>query len=281
MNRNAGEGAIRNIASIEFFKKIDLFFPSYLEQQKIADCLTSLDELIELEEKKLSTLQKYKKGLLQKLFPQGESKIPELRFPEFKNNGEWEEKKLGELGIFYRGHSYNAEDVNNTGLLVLHSNNINNNAINYNELQFVSKTCKKELLLKNEDIVICMSNGSKNLVGKSATYILNNQYKQITVGAFCSIFRGVNKLTKYLFQTNNYKKQINFILEGANINNLKNSELEFFIFFIPTLLQEQQKIADFLSSVDELIEKQEKKIEQLKQHKKGLLQGLFPNINKG
>ena len=58
--------------------------PNYAEQQKIADCLASLDELLDLEEKKLSALQKYKKGLLQKLFPQGESRVPEWRFPSSK-----------------------------------------------------------------------------------------------------------------------------------------------------------------------------------------------------
>lgn len=271
---NKGARFDRISISAEKFMGIPIPYPSQQEQQKIADCLASLDELLDLEEKKLSALQKYKKGLLQKIFSQ------EIRFKDDNGNNflDWKEKKLGELGIFYRGHSYNANDVSGKGLLVLRSNNINN-VINYNELQFVTKPCNIELLLQNEDIVICMSNGSKKLVGKSATFIVTDKYNYVTVGAFCSIFRSNSKLAKYLFQLNNYKEQINFILEGANINNLKNSELELFKFLFPVSSQEQQKIADFLSSVDELIENQELKIEQFKQHKKGLLQGLFPNIN--
>ena len=70
------------------FSEVKLPYPTQQEQQKIADCLASLDELLDLEEKKLSALQKYKKGLLQKLFPQGESRVPEWRFPEFQNRGD-------------------------------------------------------------------------------------------------------------------------------------------------------------------------------------------------
>lgn len=200
--------------------------------------------------------------------------VPSLRFPEFTD--EWEIKRLGEIGIFYRGHSYNVDDVNNAGLLVLRSNNINNNLINYKGLQFVTKPCSNDLLLQDKDILICMSNGSKKLVGKSATYFFTDKYEQITVGAFCSIFRSSLDIARYLFQTDNYKRQIDFVLEGANINNLKNSILEQFEFLMPQCIQEQQKIADCLSSLDELITLEEEKLITLTKYKKGLMQKIFP-----
>ena len=68
------------------------------EQQKIADCLSSLDDLLAAHNEKLELLKGHKKGLMQNLFPQEGERVPKFRFPEFENDGEWEEKKLGEIG---------------------------------------------------------------------------------------------------------------------------------------------------------------------------------------
>ena len=68
------------------------------EQQKIAACLSSLDDLITAHTQKLDSLKAHKKGLMQQLFPAEGEKVPKLRFKEFKDSGEWEEKLLGELG---------------------------------------------------------------------------------------------------------------------------------------------------------------------------------------
>ena len=120
-----------------------------------------------------------------------------------------------------------------------------------------------------------MANGSKNLVGKAGEYKLNDNFEKITVGAFCSIFRSRNILSKFLFQTQKYTDEILLMLEGTNINNLKNSALEEINFYIPFSLEEQQKIADFLSSIDSKIENIEKELEGLKEFKRGLLQQMF------
>ncbi|MBU0501426.1 MAG: restriction endonuclease subunit S, partial [Gammaproteobacteria bacterium] len=78
-------------------KEYPTFYPSKPEQQKIADCLASLDELLTLEAKKLDTLKTHKKGLMQQLFPAEGETLPKLRFPEFRDAGEWQEKKAGSL----------------------------------------------------------------------------------------------------------------------------------------------------------------------------------------
>lgn len=96
--------------------ELPLALPNYAEQQKIADCLASLDELLDLEEKKLSALQKYKKGLLQKLFPQGESRVPEWRFPEFQNRGEWEEKMIKDVLCYEQPTNYIVEEMHSQGI---------------------------------------------------------------------------------------------------------------------------------------------------------------------
>lgn len=71
---------------------------TFQEQQKIADCLSSVDSLISAQSKKVELLKEHKKGLMQQLFPQDGEEIPKLRFPEFKNAPKWEEKTLGDVG---------------------------------------------------------------------------------------------------------------------------------------------------------------------------------------
>lgn len=251
------------------------------EQQKIAECLSSIDALIKATENKIGELKAHKKGLMQQLFPAEGKTIPEFRFPEFQDAGEWQFYKLNDFGSFFRGLTYSTEDVSNDikGVGVLRSTNIQNNRLILDkDLVFVNKTCSSEQRLRKGDVVICMSNGSKALVGKNAELGLDISY-DLTVGAFCSIFRPKNMFAKYLLQTDNYVKFVALAIGGGNINNLKNSDLGNFTQFAPGDPVEQQKIADCLSSADDLILAQTNRLEALKTHKKGLMQQLFPNIN--
>ena len=200
--------------------------------------------------------------------------MPKLRFPEFEQS--WEEIPLGELGQFFRGLTYGADDVASEGLLVLRSSNIQGGQLVLDsDLVFVTKRCPPEMCLKRGDIAICMSNGSKALVGKSGEF--HNDYPgELTVGAFCSIFRPKKPFAKIAFSTPRYENFVATGIAGGNINNLKNSDLESFVFHVPPTNEEQQKIADCLSSLDELIAAQARKVDALKTQKKGLMQQLFP-----
>ena len=103
LNKNLEGIRDGKMVSYKQFSEILLPFPSLPEQQKIADFLSNLDELIEAHRKKLELLKKHKKGLMQNLFPQEGEKVPKLRFPEFKDSGEWEENILGNIGVFKGG----------------------------------------------------------------------------------------------------------------------------------------------------------------------------------
>ncbi len=200
--------------------------------------------------------------------------LPKLRFPTFEQT--WESIPLGKLGKFFRGLTYAADDVTSDGLLVLRSSNIQGGRLILDsDLVFVRKQCPPELRLKRGDITICMSNGSKALVGKSGEF--DQDYSgELTVGAFCSIFRPKTLFAKIAFSTPRYESFVATGIAGGNINNLKNSDLESFEFHVPPSSAEQQKIADCLSSLDELIAAQTRKVDVLKTHKKGLMQQLFP-----
>ena len=209
----------------------------------------------------MENLKLYKKGLLKKVF---------------SNNQGWKSAKLGDLGKFYRGHSYKSIDVsqNSNDLLVLRSNNIQSNRIIFNDLQFCKKKCHSDILLQNNDIIVCMANGSKKLVGKSAIYQNKLNKDNVTVGAFCSIFRSDLKIIPYLFQSKIYYNNLNLLLEGTNINNLKNADLANITFKIPNI-EEQNRIANLFTNLDKKIDFETKKLQDLKTYKKGLLQKMF------
>ena len=263
-------GGVPNL-NVKVVEKFKINFPSKPEQQKIAAFLTAVDAKIEQLIKKKELLDEYKKGLMQQIF----SQVIRFKADDGCDFPDWKEKKLGDVGNFYRGHSYNSTNVKDSGLLVLRSSNIKNDSLILdNDLQFVNKDCSDNVSLKTNDIVICMANGSKRLVGKSGIY--HGDYNgKLTVGAFCSIFRTDNLLSKYILQTVQYRKYLHILLAGTNINNLKNSELSELTFNLPVSSFEQAKIANFLSSIDNKIEQVGKQLDESKQFKKALLQQMF------
>ncbi len=273
---NTGARHDRISISTENFMKMPLPYPSDEEQQKIADCLSSLDDLITAEDKKLSALRAHKKGLMQKLFPSEGKTLPEWRFPEFKDSGEWTKKTLGQLGKLVSGLTYSPDDVRETGLLVLRSSNIKNSVIILDDNVYVRTDISGANLSLEGDILICVRNGSKTLIGKNA--IIPKDMPLCTHGAFMTVLRAQNpQFVFQLLQTTAYERQVKADL-GATINSINGTQLEKYVFFIPKEQKEQQKIADCLSTLDELITAQAKKIEALNTHKKGLMQGLFPSI---
>ncbi len=260
-----------DIASI---KAYPVALPRLLEQQKIADCLSSLDELVSAHNQKLDALKAHKKGLMQQLFPTEGETVPKLRFPEFE--GEWRKTQLKKLGELVSGLTYSPTDVRDSGLLVLRSSNVQNRIISLKDNVYVTPNIKGSNLSKANDILICVRNGSKALIGKNA--LIPEGMPVCTHGAFMTVFRSpFAKFVFQLFQTNAYQKQVDADL-GATINSINGRHFIKYEFYVPESF-EQQKIADCLSAIDELITAQSQKIEALKTHKKGLMQQLFPSID--
>lgn len=209
---------------------------------------------------------------------------PEIRFK--KSDGtdfaNWNKNKLGNIGTCIRGLSYGKTETSENTLdtLVLRSNNIGNNDgfLDYTDgLQFVTKKPKDNQLLQTGDVVICMANGSSQLVGKAAVY--DGKYNGvITVGAFCAIFRPNEPIAEWLFQTDAYKRFRAMNLQGGDgaIANFKPDTIEGVEFKMPVDIEEQEKIADFLSEIDALIKSAENEVEATKRLKKAMLQKMFP-----
>ena len=265
----------RMAISSEDFMAMPLPVTTPKEQQKIADCLSSLDELITTQTRKVDALKTHKKGLMQQLFPcEGESR-PRLRFPEFQNADEWKETCVGELGELIAGLTYSPDDVRETGLLVLRSSNIQNGKITLEDNVYVDPAIKGANLSQPNDILICVRNGSKALIGKSA--LIPEVMPLCTHGAFMTVFRAETpQFVFQLFQTAKYQKQVAGDL-GATINSINGSQFKKYKFLVPKL-PEQQRIATFLCGLDSLITAENQNLEALMAHKNGLLQQLFPSL---
>nr|WP_042893346.1 restriction endonuclease subunit S [Acinetobacter junii] len=250
-------------------KDLKINKPSKEEQTKIASFLSNVDEKISQLTQKHALLSQYKQGMMQKLFSQ------QIRFKADDGSefGEWENKTLGEVGENIIGLTYSPTDVTNdsTGILVLRSSNIKEGRLDKSDQVRVNKKIKDKIIIQPNDILICTRNGSQRLIGKS---VIINDDEIMTFGAFMSVYRSdYNRFIAYLMQTPWFFEQVQMNL-GARINQITTGTLNEFTFDFPCL-EEQTKIANFLSAIDEKIEVVAQQIEQAKIWKKGLLQQMF------
>lgn len=258
--------------------KLALAIPEKEEQQKIADCLSSLDELIEAEDQKLEALQKHKKGLMQELFPAEGETLPKRRFPEFK--GAWEIPTLGEIS-----HRI----VDKVGTQALETVSISAGIGFVSQAKKFSRDISGEQY-KNYTVLnegdFSYNKGNSKKFPQGCVYKLREFKRVAAPNVFISFKFKKGYLPDFYqgyFESNFHGKQLKrFITSGARSNGLLNiSAKEFFSINLPTPLnrEEQRKIAECLSSVDDIITAQSQKLNALREHKKGLMQQLFPAVS--
>lgn len=267
-----------NVSPIDFFS-IKLPTPREKnEQQKIADCLSSLDEVITAESQKLEMLKEHKKGLLQNLFPQEGETVPKLRFKEFADSAEWEEKKLGDIGKITSGGTPNRSkseywdgDIPWISTTLIDFNMINEAKQYITEIGLQNSSAK--IFPKNTILMAMYGQGKTR--GKVAILKIEAATNQ----ACAAILLKDKYNTDFVFQylAANYDA-IRKMSNSGGQENLSAGLIEIIPISLPENPIEQQKIASCLSSLDNLINSQSQKVETLKLHKKGLLQGLFPKV---
>jgi type I restriction enzyme, S subunit len=251
LNSAAGSG-VQNL-NADIIKLLPVLTPTLPEQQKIADCLSSLDELITAQTQKLETLKTHKKGLMQQLFPAEGETIPKLRFPEFRDAGEWEEKTICNLltvgnGKDYKHLSKGDIPVYGTGGYMLSVN---------------------DYLYDGESVCI----GRKGTIDKPI--LLSGKFWTVDTLFYTHSYKNCFPKFIYLwFQIIRWQDYN----AASGVPSLSKATIDKIKILVPPL-PEQQKIADCLSSLDELITAQSQKLETLKTHKKGLMQQLFPAID--
>ncbi|MHA2230979.1 MAG: restriction endonuclease subunit S [Candidatus Hodarchaeales archaeon] len=200
-----------------------------------------------------------------------------------KNNNNlpqgWQSTQLINLGKFFSGVTYKKGDASKESkegyLPVLRANNINNE-LNFDNLVYVPKEkIKDEQFIRKNDIVICMSSGSKHLVGKSAQ--ASNDFDG-GFGAFCGLFRchlDVNgKYVGYFFQSPNYRMRVSEVSQGININNLRRANIESMGIPLAPLPEQERivtKIEQLFIQLDAGVAKLQKGKAQLKRYRQAVL----------
>jgi type I restriction enzyme S subunit len=252
--------------------------PTLTEQEKIANFLSSVDEKIEITAKKIEKLKDYKKGLLQKMLNviNGE---PEIRFKEF--SGKWVEKRLGDVCEFYKGKGISKSDVINEkckvkneklykcihyGELFTKYKEVINDIFSYTKITDSFNGVKNDLLFPSSDV-------TPQGLARVSTLQVNN----VLLGNDVIVARPIKKINSIFlsYQINTMKKEILKLVTGSTIKHIYPNNLKSLKIHILPTLAEQEKIADFLSSIDEKTELNENRLKALKTYKKGLLQKMF------
>ncbi|MEJ5962236.1 restriction endonuclease subunit S [Pedobacter immunditicola] len=254
------------------------------EQKKIADCFSSLNELLSAYSKKLESLKSHKKGLMQNLFPQEDKKVPKLRFKKFEKDGEWEEKLIEDFFDVGSSKRVLQENWTSEGVPFYRTRelvSLSKNAPFGSEI-FISEKLFSELSknygIPTEGDFLISGVGT---LGISYQVKKNDRFyfKDGNVLWFKIKKKLCSSYFKFCFQSNHIQGQIIAQTSLSTVGTYTIQNAKKTKFWYPSSLNEQQEIADTLSSLDDLIKEQSNKIEQLNFHKKGLMQRLFPNIS--
>ncbi len=256
---------------------IPMFRPKLAEQQRIADCLGSLDDLIDAEERKVEALRAHKRGLMQQMFPQSGEVVPRLRFPEFREAGAWECKPLGDLVKIVSGGTPKTANLD-----------FWNGGIQW----FTPSEIKAKYLSKSERTIsrLGLDQSSASLL-PAGTLLLSTRATVGEVGIAtepCATNQGFQNLVVDQSENNEFIYYWILSNKGEFVRRASGSTFKevgkFSVTSIPMFrpkLAEQQRIADCLGSLDDLIDAEERKVEALRAHKRGLMQQMFPSPEGG
>lgn len=252
--------------------------PTLTEQKAIATALSDVDALISSLDKLIEKKKTIKQGAMQELLTppdQGGKRLEGY-------SGEWIQVTFGDFGNCIRGVSYNGQDdlfevENEQSIRLLRSNNVQRSKIMWEDIQFVNSARVSDTQkMKVGDILICMANGSRDLVGKSALYTGSSE--EYTFGAFMGVFRSTDFQYTWLihyFHSEFYRSQIDVALSGSSINNLRPSDIKKIHIRIPPTEKERKAIASILKDMDIEIYQLEVKRDKYKLVKKGMMQELL------
>lgn len=265
-------------------KKLLIALPSKSKQTAIATALSDVDNLIGSLEKLIAKKEAIKTGTMQQLLT-GKTRLPEFathddgsakgfeqtelgQIPE-----DWEVINLGDIGNCVIGLTYSPNDVSKFGTLVLRSSNVQNGQLAYKDNVYVDMSLPERVIVKEGDILICVRNGSRRLIGKCA--LIDKNSEGHAFGAFMSVFRTkLYPFIFYQFQSNLIQNQIQENM-GATINQITNKDLKSFTVMLPENIREQTAIATVLSDIDTEIQSLQQRLEKTKDIKQGMMQQLL------
>ena len=239
------------------------------EQQKIGSFFKHLDDTIALHQRKLDLLKEQKKGYLQKMFPKNGAKVPELRFAGFADD--WEERKLSSMTNYKNGKSHEDKQSTSGKLELINLNSISISGGLKHSGKFIDEA---DDTLQKDDLVMILSDvGHGDLLGRVALipeddrFVLNQRVALLRPNTTAD--------PQFLFSYIN-AHQYYFKAQGAGMSqlNISKGSVENFISFVP-IIEEQKKIGAFYKRLDDTIALHQRKLDLLKEQKKGFLQKMF------
>lgn len=238
------------------------------EQQKIADCLGSLDELIAAEGRRLKALRQHKQGLMQQLFPQDGETVPRLRFPDFEDAGDWEEKRLSSVVKLVSGVHLAPDMYSTTGEVPYFTGPSDFT----DTIQRVAKwTDESANTARQHDTLITVK-------GSGVGEIWYLKLPSAAMGRQLMAVRTEVGDKRFVYQfLSTRRAQFEALASGNLIPGLSRGDILDMAAYFPPQNDEQQFIADCLTAIDDQLDAQARKLDTLKQHKQGLLQQLFPS----
>lgn len=249
------------------------------EQQKIADCLSSLDAVIAAEGERLAALRMHKKGLMQALFPDPGQTTPRLRFPQFQGSGEWAMADLAEVAFFQEGPGIMAVDFHDEGVPLVRLSGVSGTSVTLDGCNYLDPKKVNEkwphFCLNVEDLVI----------STSATFGLIATVTEVAAGSV--FYTGLirfrphdNQLDagylKTFLGSEPFARQVDAAAVGGGIKHFGPTHLKQMKMPLPRV-DEQKSIANCLNGFDDVIGASAVRLKALKTHKAGLMQQLFPS----
>lgn len=273
----ASTGSTRKRIGLDVLKQLPLDVPQLAEQQKIADCLTSLDEVIAAQGRKVEALKAHKRGLMQQLFPREGETRPRLRFPEFRDAPEWRNVVLGDVSTIVRGGSPRPIDDFLT---------VEPDGLNWLKIGDVDREAKYITATEEKVRVEALS---KTRVIRPGDFILSNSmsFGRPYISAIDACIHdgwiAVTRIHKTVVHEFLYysilseRSQTYFANQaaGSGVQNLNKDIIKLLPVAVPSK-REQQRIADCLASLDTRITAESNRLAAFKTHKQGLMQQLFP-----
>ncbi len=265
----------------ETFLSFSAALPTPAEQQKIAECLSSVDEVIAAQARKVDALKTHKKGLMQQLFPREGETAPRLRFPEFRDAGEWKSDSLGNIFETSSGGTPSrTEKAYWNGDIPWITTSLVDFRVITSAEEFLTaeglKNSSAKLFPKGTVLMAMYGQG------KTRGQVALLGIKAATNQACAAILprKGIDPYFVFLNLAGRYE-EIREISNSGGQENLSQGLIREIRFAFPLDDDEQRKVTACLSSLDALIAAEIRKLEALKIHKKGLMQQLFPSLEEG
>ena len=238
---------------MNIFWEITVPYMALPEQQKIAAFLSAYDKKISLQKERVETLKEQKRGLLQKMFPKKGETVPELRFPGF--TGDWEQRKLGEMGQTYTGLSGKTKDDFGHGQArFVTYMNVFSNPISNPEMTEPIEIDPKQNEVEVGDVFFTTSSETPEEVGMSS--ILLEKRGKTYLNSFCFGFRPSEKIDSYylayMLRSESARAKITLLAQGISRYNISKNKVMEIAVSLPSL-DEQKMIGQYFSQLDNLI----------------------------